>query len=47
MEICVSLKLNKYIKASNKQIIYKKPLEHLQIDLTYFSKKLELDDIEK
>ena len=44
--ICVDHKLNKYIKPSNKQIISKKPLERLQIDITYFSKKLELEYIE-
>ena len=37
-------KLNKFIKADNIQIISKKPLERVEIDIKYFGKKIELID---
>ena len=43
--ICIINKLNTYIKPMNTQIISHKPLERVQIDLTYFNKKLELEEI--
>ena len=32
-------KLKKFVKPANIQIISKKPLEHVEIDITYFTKK--------
>ena len=43
--ICLTNKLNKYIKPDNVQIISHKPLERVQIDITYFNNKLDLDEL--
>lgn len=44
-EICIAYKLNKYIKPSNVQIISHKPLERVEIDITYFNTKVVLVEI--
>lgn len=44
-KICVVRKLNKCIIPSNIQIISHYSLERIQIDITYFNNKCELEDI--
>ena len=44
-DICLLHKLNKFIKPANQQIISNKPLERIQLDLTYFSNKIELHEL--
>lgn len=44
-EICIATKLNKYVKPNNIQIISHKPLERVQIDLTYFINKIAIDEL--
>ena len=35
-EVCITHKYNKFLKPANIQILSKKPLERIQIDITYF-----------
>lgn len=45
-EICITHKLNHFIKPANQQIISHYPLERVEADITYFSKKIELLDLQ-
>ena len=44
-ETCIIHKLNNFIKPEPIQIISNYPLERVQIDITYFNKKIELEDL--
>ena len=44
-QICIMHKLNKFIKPDNIQITSKKLLERIEVDITYFGKKIELIDL--
>ena len=45
-KICQIHKLNKFIKPGTKQILSYKPLERVQADITYFSNKLDLNELQ-
>ena len=44
-ETCLVHKLNKFIKSQNIQILSTKPLEIVQAHITYFNKKIELNEL--
>ena len=44
--LCIIHKLNRFIKPPNIQIISRRPLERIQIDITYFNNKIELEELE-
>ena len=46
-DIYIIHKLNKYIKPKNVQILSNHPLERVQVDLTYFNKKIELYELKE
>lgn len=45
--ICIKHKLNRLVKPANIQIINKKPLERVEIDITYFIKKYKYWNLKK
>ena len=45
--ICIMNKLNRFVKPANIQIISKKPLERVEIDITYFKKKIDLLELKE
>ena len=44
--LCIIHKLNRFIKPPNIQIISRRPLERIQLDITYFNNKIELEELE-